>query len=790
LATTAYSNQGIAQQAGTESRVGGIEEIVVTTRRREESLQEVPLAITAFNAAQLETQGIETLQDLTFLTPGITMRSTGGEAAIQPIIRGIVNLGGAEPNVAIFLDGVYLANQSTVNLSFLGLERIEVVKGPVSSLYGRNAFAGAINYVSKKPTDKFEGRIQLTAGNDGQKVAQGFVSGPIVPGKFRARLGAVYDDFNGSFKDQVNGARSGGHTKKDLVLNFDIEPSDTISATGTLYYGDDTFAVNGATYIDNNCGGVIGFGPQATEQRRYCGLINVEQRPVEVAAQAANSQATPNDRKVFSSNLNITADLNFATLSWLTGYNDNKQLTFNDFTARRVGIPFLLNPGPGTVNLFENFGAASDNDDFSQELRLASAQDQSFRWVVGGFYFKAKRLTSTYIGLDSNKIPAGQTITALAGIGNLFLTPGGFPHPVNRSVTNNTDRQTSGFVGADFDVIEDLTVSGEVRYTKQKKVADLLSLTTGPFGLRPLGGPFTARYSFWNYRASANYQFNQDAMIYVSYATGTKGGDFNPRATIPSEVGYGPEKNRTYEVGAKTTWLDRALQLNVAAFHIDDIGIQVQGPSDNPAAVGLVTKNFGATNSEGFEIEMAALPVEGAKFTLGLGYANPKYDATAFDFGALTICQQVGPTFCPASRLVRIATPQVPNPPAGAAPNVFKLEGLQTPRTSKWQYSLAANFDGALTGDWGWFAGADYRYESKWFFDQTNISWVKSRNVISARAGVESGAIKLTAYVDNLTNDKTPEGVGYNVRLNDLVGNFIAALPYQRRFGVTASYSF
>ncbi|MDX2221716.1 MAG: TonB-dependent receptor [Rhodospirillaceae bacterium] len=769
--------------AQSQQAAQAIEEVVVTARKREESLQQVPLAISAFSALELETQGVQTLKDLTFLTPGITMIGAA-EANIQPIIRGIVNLGGAEPNVATFLDGVYLANQSTINLSFMGVERIEVVKGPVSALYGRNAFAGAINYVSKKPTDEFEGRIQLTAGNDGQKTATGYLSGPLVPGKLRARLSAIYDDFNGSYKDQVNGLKAGAFEKKDVVLNLNFTPTDDLEISGTVYYGDDVFGINAATYLDNNCGGLIGFGPQATELRRYCGLVDTDARPVEVPPITSDSQVAGNNREVFSANLNITYDFGWGTVSSLTGFNDNKQLTFNDFTARRNGMPYFLNPGPGTVNLFQAFGGASDNDDFSEEIRISSAQDQRFRWTVGGFYFSADRLTSTFIGLDSNNIPAGRTISCAANICLFFLEPGGAPDPVRRSITNNQDKQISGFAGTDFDITDALTVNGELRYTDQTKDADIVSLTTTPVpAFRPLGGPFEAKYDFWDYRASAKYQVNDDVMVYVSYAKGTKGGDFNQRATIPSEIQYGPEKNKTAEVGAKTRWLDGRLQANVAVFRIEDIGLQVQGPSDNPAAVGLVTKNFGSTTSKGFEVELAALPTEGARFNLGVGYADPTYDDTAFDFGALTICQQIGPPICAADRIVQITTPQGPR-------TAFRLGGLQTPRTSKWQVSLAANFDGPLTGDWTWFAGADYRYESRWFFDQTNTSWVSSRNHVSARAGVETGAIKLTAFVDNLTNDDTPDAVGYNVRLNDLIGNFVVALPFQRRYGLTVSYAF
>jgi iron complex outermembrane receptor protein len=180
-----------------------IEEIIVTSRKQEESILDVPLAITAFSAAQIEAAGINDLGDIANFTPGLTFSNLLGEFLPTPVIRGVAPTDVfGENNAAVFVDGVYIAGREGLNFSQLDVERIEVIKGPQSAVYGRSSFSGAINIITARPGDEFAGKAELTFGNDGQIKAMGSVSGPVVAGKLGVRLAAIYDSFDGSYENQ------------------------------------------------------------------------------------------------------------------------------------------------------------------------------------------------------------------------------------------------------------------------------------------------------------------------------------------------------------------------------------------------------------------------------------------------------------------------------------------------------------------------------------------------------------------------------------------------------------
>lgn len=224
--------------AETADAGAGDGEIVVTARNREERLQEVPLAITALSTENLAQANVRNLRDVSYLTPGLSISSGGSEFGVQPIIRGQTNLNGGagDPNVAVFLDGIYISNNTAINLGLIQVARVEVVKGPVSSLYGRNAFAGAINYVSQTPaTDAPHASVSGFVGNDQQYSFQGAISYPIIPDVLAARITAGYEHFGGSYKDEVTGARAGGFEKRDLQASAIFTPTPELSVKGSYY---------------------------------------------------------------------------------------------------------------------------------------------------------------------------------------------------------------------------------------------------------------------------------------------------------------------------------------------------------------------------------------------------------------------------------------------------------------------------------------------------------------------------------------------------------------------------
>lgn len=803
--------------------------IVVTARNREEKLQDVPLAITSFSAQTLENANVRNLRDVAYLTPGLSITSGGSEFGVNPVIRGQTNLNGGagDPNVAVFIDGVYISNNTAINVGLIDLERIEVVKGPVSSLYGRNAFAGAINYVSKKPslTDP-HGTITAFGGNDGQYSVSGTISYPLVKDVLAVSIAAGYEHFSGSYKDQTNGTRAGGFKKRDIQGTVYFKPSPEFTATASYYYGKDTFGGSAIAYNVNNCGSraavISPQDPSGLGFSQFCGHFDPDAHPVEVPVINKAAGQAGNDRKVNLARLNMSYDFGFARLTSITGYVKVDQQRLTDFIGRSNGIPFNLTPGPGTALLPELFGSNTNNKDFSEELRLQSDASKPFRVQIGGFYFSGKTFSTTLVTVDGTNLPAGQTL--LPGFAANSLTSNGQLNGAKIvGQTLSHDKQYSGFVGAEYDLFQGLTASGEYRYTHQRKdqlvirntgCPNTLTVQTAscngplptpylyPNSVNNVVAPVSGTFNFSNYRGTLKYQATPTTNLYASIASGTKAGGFNQRAVAAADgsqpdLKFDPERNTTYEIGMKNSLFNNRLQFNVAAYHINTKGIQISGPSSVPTNPGLVTKNFGSVHTDGFEVELAAKVATGVRVNAGIGYANPRFGKDAFDFGAAGACASSNVTTgvitpnipaCASRVVILPANSQFNNSNFNKA--ALSLSGLSLPRETNWTVSGGIDMDGQISGDWKWNATANARWEAKQFGFNNNISYYGPRTVMNVRAGVSNSTFSISAYVNNLTNDHTPEIVSVNARLSDFGGDLDGYLPVGRQFGVTVGAKF
>lgn len=812
-------------QAPAADTVATDADIVVTARNREEKLQDVPLAITSISSEALENANVRNLRDIAYLTPGLSITSGGSEFGVNPVIRGQTNLNGGagDPNVAVFIDGIYISNNTAINLALVDIGRVEVVKGPVSALYGRNAFAGAINYVSKKPslTDP-HARFTAFVGNDGQRSFGGMISYPLVKDVLGVRVAAGYENFDGSYKDEVNGNRAGGFEKRNFQISALFKPTPELAINASYYRGVDTFGLSAIAFNENNCGlrtqPATSQDPSGLGFSQYCGRFDPDIRTVQVPVVRAASGAAGNDRKVNLASLNVTYDFDFATITSLTGYTKIDQQRFTDFIGRRNGIPFNLVPGPGTVNLIELFGSNTNTEDFSQELRIQSPSDQPFRWQLGGFYFKGRNQSRTILSLDGTPIPAGRSLAP--GFPANSVTVNGVVSNLIVGESLSHDKQLSGFIGLEYDITSSLTASGEYRYTSQDK-DQLIFRTTGCAGnltvatgsctgpaptpyLFPNGPtPVTGNFKFSNYRATLKYKLSPESNIYASVANGTKAGGFNQRAVAAPDgsqpdLRFEPETNTTYEIGMKNSLFNNRLQLNLAAFYIKTNGIQISGPSSVATNPGLVTKNFGSVSTKGFEIELAAKIAPGVRINAGVGYADPRFGADAFDFNAAGACASfstVTNTFTPiipacADRVVRLAPGSQFNN-STIARNALSLDGLKVPRQTNLQLTGGLDLEGAIgTSGWKWTGSFNARWEDKQFGFNNNISWYGARTIVNLRAGVENETYSISAYVNNLTDDHTPEIISVNARLSDFGGDLDGYLPVGRQYGITIGAKF
>lgn len=752
-------------------------EVVVTARMRAENLQEVPLSITALSGEQLQRANVQSLRDVANLTPGLTLQGDDSEREQRPTIRGLSFDGtyGDESNVATFLDGIYLSNPNAVSLGILDFERIEVVKGPVSALYGRNAFSGAINYVSRQPTDARELRVELTAGSRDRYKALASVSGPIVENVLAARLTAGYDTYDGSYADKVTGTKLGGFEKKNADVALRYTPTERIAVTAGFYYGDDSFDMPPLVRLPRNCApGPAGF-------TAFCGEVpDGNDLPGPQAPGNVPDYAAGNARDVRGARAKASFDLDALKVDLLAGWFDADVHNFAELNALRDGLPYRLVPGPGTVNLSTYLGNVVNTSDTSWEIRLSSDDDQRLRWATGGFFFRSSQLLQANVSVNAGPIPAGQRIVCPANLACLWSTPDGSPSGDRTAGTGHTE-QTSIFGSLEYDLTDRLTLSAEARRTKEQKDSNIGSIAGAP-GVDP-DGPAGKDETWWftTPRFTVNFRFTDDVMVYGSAAKGVKAGGFNQRASIPSEVGYDPETNWTYEIGAKSGLFDGRVRANLALFYIDWKGLQVQGPSENPNELGFVTKNFGSVRATGGEFELAMKVAPGATLNLGLAYTNPEFQEDAFDFAGVLTCSRI--PSC-ATRIVTVATPQGPR-------QTVSLEGLQRRRSSEWQGLAKFDMSRALTGEWEWFGNATYSYTSKQYQALANYNWIGARNLLGVRAGVQRGEHRLMAWVENALDDRTPLSGGLgNIELNALVLTPLATLPDKRRFGITLATRF
>ncbi|MBW7836205.1 MAG: TonB-dependent receptor [Sphingomonadales bacterium] len=571
---------GLAGQSwAVEADTLALEEILVSAQRREESLQKVPIAITSFSAEQFNRSGLQTTLDLQYRTPGLVF--TTNAALGQPYIRGIgtdiINVG-TDPSVAVHIDGLYQTRAAASMRDLFDIERVEVVKGPQGTLYGRNATGGAINILTKEPSNEIEAAADLLYGNYDKKRARGMINVPLVENKvsFRAsafiskRDGFSYDALRDVDLDDEDVWGVRGKLRIDLSENLKL----TLSADHSKERSTRNLAPKVNPYLPSPArdifGAIIGLDPRVVNNN--------------------NDMFTNIDHTSFSAHLEW--DLGEVVFKSISGYTKSKNDVQLDIDATEIDFSW------DTEN--------EDDKSFSQEFQLASANNDKFEWVVGAFYLHEK---------------AGQHF-------QIFITP--LAADMDYPVENRVDAYAL-FGQGSYNVSDKLRLTAGLRYSYEKKKGDFLNIVTDPFGLLtgvPGGGVFVSQSSpneswkAWTPKFGIDYFINDDVMLYVSATRGFKSGGFN---LLGSGEQFDPEYIWSYEAGFKSMLLDQRLRLNVAAFYYDYTDLQVN--RFNPATGGATTSVTNAASAEvkGLEAEVLALLAKGLELDMGLAVLDAKY---------------------------------------------------------------------------------------------------------------------------------------------------------------------
>ena len=778
LATTAalagLATIPVAAHAQGAASAGGVSEVVVTARKREENLQKVPLSITAIGAQTLEDQGVSDLRDIVTLTPGLTISEFGAGTLVSPIIRGLSQLTGgqfAENNVASFYNGVYIQNNNLIDTSFLDIQRVEVIKGPVSSLYGRNAYAGVINYVTKRPSDKFEGSIRGIAGKYGRRSLSGTISGPIAGDVVKARLGSRYDESDGSWRDPVSGVTFEGFRKFAVQGAVEIDPSQDFNLIATAFYAKDTLDQPARVAALGNCG-----APAGAFQPTFCGKIP------DYTDSSVSRSANPSfdlygaKRELFLATNEINFKLGGVDVKSLTSYGNNSYGQNRDQDGTGVGFTYNLSGPPGKANLSTYTYSTSDDESFSQEVRASFNAGEKLRFQLGGFYNNYKADTEFTLTIDGSSLPAGVNALPLFPIA---VTRNGSVSPFIQRV-HLEDREYSGFGVVDFSPTEKLTLTGEARWSNQRKFQNqagtfLTGPSADPDGPNGIGGTF----KFWSYRFTGDYQLTPITLLYASAAKGTKAGGFNSGSAInTSDVQYDPEINWTYEAGVKTKLWDGKATLDVSVFYSNLSDIQLFG--FQASGLGSVITNSGDGKSYGFEAGLNAQLAPGVSLGLGLAYANPEFKTGSLLNSSASVGQCRNIPAC-AGRVVTIG-----------GKTSLDLGGLSFPRESDWQYTSQIDVIRPLTETLSWTLNANYKYQSSQYSTTppTNVNYIGARKTLNLRAGLAGERWTFEGYVNNALDDGTALNFGSGLNASNFQSPISIVYGAKRSYGVEASFKF
>lgn len=609
-AAVAFACSGTAQAA--------LEEIVVTAQKRTESVQDVPISISAYSSDFLDKSGVSNLKDISLYAPNLTLSSAGQKANTRISIRGVGSVGnaGIEPAVGVYIDGVYYPKPGSVIGELIDLQTIEVLRGPQGTLFGRNTPAGALNITTKAPSrDAFESDFAAGFGSQSSFNIGGSVSGPLSDSA-AYRLSAKYSERDGWGNNLLTGEEQGGEENFNIrgKVQFDVSPNFQLSLAAD--YGEidgvfNTIEVDGDTTSRRFLGTLAQlFGPQAAN------FATEDQTDHDVFHNDSSDQDDQQGGVMMVAEYDLDSGL---TLKSITSYRE-WEATFKDDP---VNIPASL------LNRTQAFSS----DTFSQEFQLISPQDGNFDYVAGLYFYDEQYTIDTSFDVGSDF--CSPVVAALGG--QRAAVGCARAAQTDASVTDFDQDLTSyaayGQGTYRFNDKFSITLGG--RYTNDDKTADFVEVVNNPlFVALGLTEPdvqanldideFGDTDSF-TYFANAKYFATDDVMLYFTASSGFKSGGFNTAATNPalvrSQRGFGPEESTNYEVGIKSELLDNTLQINATLFRMEFEDYQDRAFD----GLAFVTRNIGELRQQGLEADITWAPLDQLTVNAGISLLDSEF---------------------------------------------------------------------------------------------------------------------------------------------------------------------
>lgn len=750
------SSQAPAPEAAADDQgKDGIADIVVTAERRTESLQRTALAVSAVTGADLTKTGVTDAAGIGRLVPALQVQPSGGSTSF--FLRGVGTQSGnsfAENAVAFNFNGVFVSRPTAPAGAFYDLQRVEVVKGPQGTLYGRNATGGAINVLPNKPKlGDFSGDITLDYGNYNAKKGAGALNIPLGD-KAALRLATQIVDRDGYLSDGYDDER-GEAARASLLL----QPSDDWSfllvgdyynqhgkGSGEVLIPTATFA---APALDQRIGGsdplsiaaITTFASTITAPP-FCGGLGGFIKSGCILTPGTDGYQK---NKFWGVSATVEGNMGFGKLTFIPAY----RRTDADY---RTYLPGFL----GEVK--------ESSDQMSLEVRLSSNGDQRLRYVLGAFYFNEGQATNNYFSQGK--------------LSNTRFTP-----------RLKTESKTI-FGQLTYDLMPSLRLVAGGRYTKEDK-SQLTSSASGglPGAINPpLSAPFTGNLSFekFTWKAGLEWDVAPASLLYANVATGFKTGGFF--VANPPNNTFAPEKLTAYTVGSKNRFLDNKLQVNLEAFYWDYTDQQVTFVGGIKAGNGIyaqggTTVNAGKSRIYGAELELQFAPTQADRFSANVQYLNGKYNSL--------LTANFSNTGAPVPTGCTVLATRLANPGTNNA-RFFDTDcsGKPTVQSPKWIANLNYEHTFALGGDMGLTAGARTSISSSFYLNANFQENEKQGGFMTSDAYLTlegPGKVwSITGYINNLEDKVIFARTG-----NRPVLNFsYATLRPPRTFGVRVGYHF
>lgn len=571
---TSHAQTTVGTTTAADQTAGDTQgDIVVTARKRAERIQDIPDSITAFTSEAIRRSNIQNVKDVAVRVPNVSIVEAQQPGVALINVRGIGQARNGDSPVAVVVDGVQLSNASQITQDLFDIEQIEVLKGPQGAVYGRNAIGGAINIVTRQPTNDFEGFVQGSFGTGNDFRASGSISGPIIPDKLMFRVAGSYRDFDGDIASLNTPGRTKANWQKDRNVRVSLLAKPTDTLTLDLRYARLETRAGAAYYAP------VPAGTSIDAPLPYIGNVPGK----------ANRTLEDVSGK-------IDLDLGAATITSVTALS--KVYSFIDEDLDYTPADAL------------SAQQKLNTKNFSQELRISSTGKRKFKWLGGVYYLNTRQTLDT-------KIFGGADILPLFGLPASLA-----PLQLSSSDAKDDNNAYAAFGQLSYRFDSGLELTGALRYDiDDRHQTDLVTA----------GNPqYRASFKSLQPKASISYFFNADTMLYATVAKGFRSGGFNPQARITRQ--YKKEENWNYEAGFKTVLADRRLFLNGAAFYtrITDRQVYVL---DIINSAQTLTNPIPKSQVYGAELELTARPVDNLDIAASIGLTGSKilsYDTTVF----------------------------------------------------------------------------------------------------------------------------------------------------------------